>query len=477
MPNVEVTTTDAKPKQRFFRRPLLQVASVATAALALLAITYAVRYYTVRAKLDAAIAEARAKGEPVWFSDLDPGPGKNPSDDANELLALCRQINLDYDDRHRIEMATLQTLLFIQDEDVVVTPEDYARLAKFSNDNAELITGIRELVDGGTFWFEYDYHTESPLHSGCPHEDLIGLAEKAFAIEMIVAFREANESKFIVGLTGYLRLARVWENDPMAGRDAIAELIRNGLRYAGGWSKVAPWSSSGSQALELCLDDLEPLVRTSPTIVRHRAAAFTTLSNLENSRNSQIACSRVRTPKTGSELVEFFLPGTPKDRQVDRWVSHWYRPWLLNQQTHVFETMARQIQLIDKRGVEASKRIAEIDQEIENLDMPLSKAFLRQLTLDRLLTLHARQSLVSAEILLRLSRSFETIPQPPGPLVAYLEDSIKAAPLGFFSDRPLQYEIDGSTIAVFDDYPGEEGQRAGSFYLQLAETPEVVEAN
>ncbi len=454
------------------RRPILLAVSAAGLLLAVLCIIYASQYFPARAKLDAAIADARAKGEPIWFSDLDPGPERNPSEDAKLLLALCQQIVLWDDDEDELE-ERFKNRVFSDpfDRTIALTPAEHDRIKEVANANTEVLQAITEIAGRGDCWFAYDYETVAPWLLETAHLNATRRAQFAAAVDTFVAMRSNDESQFLVSVQRHLNFAEVLRNEQwLVSQGMRMRWINDGVTFIEEWAGVASLKKEDAGKLELRLIRLERALRLAPTVLNYRTAVLTTMANLDDRGTQDLIL--IMYPPVFSVDSEFrlgdLLSIDPQRRQVMQWSSLRHRSWLMNQQVFVIEAMRRQACWIDEPGPSAAHEMSAIDGEImaRSVEEPVCKAVLLELAGSRNTALSLRQRLINASVLLRLSRTYGDDTDPSDGLIENIAAAIKAAPAGYFSGNPLQHEIEQSTVTLFDVNP-ENGERVGEFTLRL----------
>ncbi len=480
---IQTVTGNTKQKiQHLARRPILLAVSTAGLLLAVLCIIYASQYFPARAKLDAAIADARAKGEPIWFSDLDPGPERNPSEDAVRLLELCEQIVLWKEDEFGARIGSWR---FFDPNDAALpyTPKEYERLQEVAETNADVLTAIQEIGRRSECWFTRDYAAVSPLYEPTPHIQALRRVECAASVDVAVALRSNNENRVRASVEGYLDLVNILRNEP----DMVYEILPftsllSGMVFIERWSEMKPLGKKNSQQLELRLTQLERSLRLAPTVLNYRSGVLTFMANLDDRKNQEslllltTSLSFSKPSNSAWDWLEDILPGNPHQRQVNRWRSLLYRPKLLQEQVFVIEAMKRQAELIDQPGPVAALKMSELDNEIEGLanEMPLCDALIPHVRGNRAISMAVRQNLINALILLRLYYTYADGAKRTADLGPFIEAAIETAPAGYFSGKPLQFEVTPTSVSLFDKN-SPLGPRRGEFTLRFFDTVDATD--
>ncbi len=458
------------------RRPFLLVALVGTFLVALFLVSYGIFYWRARAELDAAIANARAQGEPVWFSDLNPGPDRNPSKDAVQLLELCEQIVLWDDDDGIREKVVHRAVIDVKypSASAGLTSEDYDQLQGIAEANADVLRAIQEIARRGDCWFEHDYDTVSPLLETVPHLDAIIRAEFATTLDVIVAMRSNEEDQFLASLQGYFDLAEINSNEPSLFSPYSSVVSTDiGVSLIAKWSNVAVWSNEAAGELEQRLVRIERSLRVAPKLFPYRSRWLTTLANLDNQDNQTMVGYLYSAPWYPLKWLEDKLPGETEQRQAKRWSSLAYRPWIFKQQASVIENVRRQVKWMDEPGPSATGEMAAIEDSVAQgtSRMPISEGVISLATYYRRFeTMELRQRLINASILLRLCQTYEDGEDPSERLSDDIAAALETAPVGYFSGKPLLYDVKQSTVTLYDVEP-EHGTRVGAFRLRFFDTP------
>lgn len=470
MPNNAVTETDMPPKRRFFRRPWIMLAAVAVAGLAVLAITYAVQYFSARANLDAAIAEARANAEPVWFSDLDPGAERNPSKDAREWLAMLSEIDIwEVNDPIETKVESLLHPEWVEGE-VKFTPKEYKRFEKYASTNAKILEEMAAIARRQDCWFEYDYETVKTVAIPLPHFDELRFAHRAAIATILAARGNENPAGLDVGFRQYFDLTDHLRNEFFLGSQMIRiRHIDQGITLLEHAARKISAEDLATDRLVDQVSQLEKEVRLGPTVRSMRAATLTTMTHLDDPDNKMMLAyllAGMNAGKGNSNWFDELLNKSPEERTVARWNSFIHRPQLLNLQAYVINLMRQQADLIDRPGPIATSDFALLEQAKPERkdDHKLLSILLTGLAPARGETMAVRQRLINAALLLKFASQHGNSPDE---LAIALETAIDAAPAGYFSGKPLKFKVEDSAISVYDINP-EDGNPVGLFTLTLS---------
>lgn len=449
---------------------------------------YAVRYASARARLDAAIAEARAKGEPVWFSDLDPGPERNPSEDAKELLALCRQLVMTKEDAKIVFNAESIVRNGNDDGRLQVTEEEYERIDEIATLNENILNQIFEIAQRGDCWFKYDFTDPSPWHGQTGYSDDLNRVEDALNAQMASCIRSKNERLALATVLGFFELGETFGNRfggilDACHYQATAEFFRGNLMITN-WSKKAPWGEASAKILENRLKDLEENFRWSSLVLHTRANAMTSMQNLEDEDNQELFSVFLDIPDVSPAWLEEVIPGDAIPRKLNYFSSLPYRPSLLEQQALVLHLSSQQAMWIDDVGTHASEEMKRIQKEIESIgsSRPLCEALAFDFAAERNMAKSLRQSFVNGAFLLQLGRTLQRESLTPETLAAEIATALESAPIGYISGETVQYELENSTVTLFDVSPKSKKQ-FGHFSLRLwdssatADSEAVVETD
>ncbi len=477
-----VTGTIQRTRGQLARHPVFFALSAFGGLLLLLGVIYAVRYFPARAKLDAAIAEARANGEPVWFSDLDPGPDRNPSADAELLLALANELVL-WEDGDVLEDKLFD--LTYQDgaeRPVIFTHAEYERMAEYAAANDRVLEEMAEVARRGDCWFKYDYSTVATWAIVLGHVDALNEIRPAAAVPVLAAFGSDQEGAFVAALDRYFDIAEFLKNDPWLVSYGIRlRWIKLAIELVERRTQQAPLSVEATRILAERLAELEQGIRLTPTMIKNNAAIFTIMPNLDDPKNRDAIAYELTklesgsgiSPSSGSNWFEEVFTATPEQRQVARWNSLWNRPQLLRQLAFALDLRRRECEVIDEPGPASRKQLLSLEAELSQRQeqMPLLLHILPGLSYDRDNAMLVRQRLISARLLLELVAKHAEQPNATHDWKGSIASATASAPPGYFSGNPLQYEIGESTISVFDVNP-EDGVQVGEFSLRLFDSDE-----
>ena len=211
---------------------------------------------------------------------------------------------------------------------------------------------------------------------------------------------------------------------------------------------------------------------------------MTSMQNLEDEDNQELFSVFLDIPDVSPAWLEEVIPGDAIPRKLNYFSSLPYRPSLLEQQALVLHLSSQQAMWIDDVGTHASEEMKRIQKEIESIgsSRPLCEALAFDFAAERNMAKSLRQSFVNGAFLLQLGRTLQRESLTPETLAAEIATALESAPIGYISGETVQYELENSTVTLFDVSPKSKKQ-FGHFSLRLwdssatADSEAVVETD
>ena len=373
------------------------------------------------AEFDPAIAETRARGEPVWFSELE--SKDHPEwDEAGrrleEVLSRLQPLSEEFD----------RAFSGVGPPE----PENYSALATALVENRDVVDQVVDLARTAECRHAYDYGTQDPLTLNLDHATVIRAIAKLLAAEHKQRLAARDEATAFNILTGSLEITDLLAHDPIF----VVQLVRlsvgsralNSLEH-----HLDKFSLDDDQVRKLddLLDRLEASYRLTYSMLGDRAAALTSLYSVVQRR------ARTWRDQSGPDMA-FYA------RQMGTFIP-----------------------LVDDTGPRSRREVHRI-AELTDTKINAQKLRLTAIVFPNLKSIHSagigyRQRLINARLALRVCRHRAVQGSLPTSLAVVVDEALPAVPLGYFSGAPVRYDVEEDGFSIYDEDPLEPGEDRGLF--------------
>lgn len=403
---------------------------IATAAVAVLGVIYAVACWRGETLLRQEIERIAARGEPVWFADLAPRPD-DPAIARGRIIAAAVKA-----------FEKLPYELFDQAVVAPASPDLQAQVQPLVESHRPKVEETLQQLRDGDCRLEYDFNTSAPYGTLLPTEqNLMGVARMLDA-EFHVCLAQGKTPRAVRAMFELVELDKVLRHEPFAmarfQRNAITNRFLNELQIALGRQMLLE-SELGS--LDALLAELESRVRLAGVLHAERTMMLTSMENLGGGNMTNSLADDARGITRQKAMV------------LNHWWGSWlYRPRRLHQEAIMLRTMSRMAELIDVPGPRADEQFAEADAPMRDGELPLCEEFSYHLVRLRDAAMNHRQRLISARWALAVCRFRER----QGSLPDSLADLTEAPPIdanGLITGQPLHYVKTEDGFVIYDGEP------------------------
>ncbi|MGD9644400.1 MAG: hypothetical protein AB7U73_01725 [Pirellulales bacterium] len=406
---------------------LLAVLAVVAAAIVAARVGYGMWAARCQAEFDAVIGEIRARGEPVWFSELE--PHDHPEwDEAgrrlDEILSRLQPLSEEFDRAyHGVGPPE---------------PENYSALAAAVVDNREVIDEVVDLARTTVCRHPYDYHIVDPVHLLMNHVSGVRTVAKLLTVDGNLCVIAGDQAGAWNVVTSSLQLPLVLGHEPLFvprmvlyGTTALA--LDSLEHYLTSFALIDEQFSE----LDRALQDLEAYCNLSQTTLEDRCAGLTAINAFYDN------------PRL------FYRAASFRDAAY------------FAQQMEILAT------LVDRRGPAARRDLARFETDVQSTceSTPAthraSALLIPKATVLYQRAAEYRQRLASTRLVLRALR-YRNL---QGALPASLSDALLGEhdpPVtGVASGTPVVYEADAEHVRVYDVHPDAPEEPIGVFSVEF----------
>jgi hypothetical protein len=391
---------------------LLVVLGALVALVATAGIGYRVWVRRCQADFDAAIAEIRARGEPVWFNEL--APKDHPEwDEAgrklDDILSRLQPMSEEFD----------RAFNGVGPPE----PENYSALATALVENRDVIDEVVDLARKTKCRHVYDYEFENLIDLPMEHLPGIRTVAELLQVDVMLALDAGDATGAKYALWNGFKLAEPLSNEffavGMLTRNAIVWKALDSLkRVLGQVSMTAEEFAALDQELATLGES-----RLHQVVLGERAALLTILSDLGSQRH---------------------LPGN--------------RAWLASDLARFLQIYADMAEIIDETGPQGIAKLVALETRIKAHPKryPLTSTFSIYAKNIHRSGLMYRQRIMNARLAIRVCQFRHNHGKLPVRLDEVLDNTISAVPAGLLSDQPIRYRSTSTGFAIWDDEPSNE---------------------
>ena len=391
---------------------LFAVPGVLLVAIVAAGVAYRVWANHCQAEFDAAIAEIRARGEPVWFSELAPKDhpewdeaGRRLEQILGHLQPLSEEFNRAFNGVGPPE------------------PENYSALATAVVENRDVIDEVVDLARTTKCRHAYDYEFDNLVDLPMEHLPGMRAVGELLRVEVLLALEAGDATGAKHALWSGFALAEPLSNEFLA----VGILTRNAIVWKAldSLKRILGQISLTAEEFEALDQELATLgqSRLHQVVLGERAALLTILSDLGSQRH---------------------LPGN--------------RAWLASDLARFLQIYAEMAEIIDETGPHGTAKLAALETRIKAHPKryPLTSTFsIHAKTLHRAGLMY-RQKIINARLALRVCRFRDSQGKLSSTLDEALDTTIPAVPIGLFSDQPVSYRSTSTGFTIWDDEPSNE---------------------
>ena len=405
----------------------------------IIAAAYGVFYAQSKAELDAEIAKIRARGEPVWCSEISLGStdALAAGDRLYKLMAGLSRPSEEFFTRLQAEPPT--------------PPGDYPEFRTALAERRELLAAIVQAARYPGIRFRYDLDAKQIL---LRQVDKLHPVYSLLRADVLQSLGTGNDARAVEAIGEGLDLARVLRDDPWLVSRLVywreANRMLDLLETALGQVRFA---RDERRTLDNRLEAMESEFRLASAIPSERAALMTTM-NTAGSREF-------------GELLDSSLASASKLTIRNRaWTNFWwgttfFRPRLRHEQAFMLRMKSRMATVIDQPGLAGKIAQNRFDADLTSqlAHLPINSLFPWKCDEIRRLALDFRQRLIAARLALRVCHYRAQQGKWPESLEMVLDKELPALPKGLFSDRPLVYDVEDDGFAIYDVDPDDQEPR------------------
>lgn len=391
---------------------LFAVLGVLLVAIVAAGVSYRVWANRCQAEFEAEIAKIRARGEPVWFSELAPKDhpewdeaGRRLDEILNRLQPLSEEFNRAFNGVGPPE------------------PENYSALATALVENRDVIDEVVDLARTTECRHVYDYTVENLIDLPLEHLPGIRTVAELLQVDVILALDAGDATGAKYALWSGFKLAEPLSNEFFA----VGILTRNAIV----WKALESLKGILGQ-ISLTAEEFEALDQELTTlgesrlhrvVLGERAALLTILSDLGSQRH---------------------LPGN--------------RAWLASDLARFLHIYADMAEIIDETGPRGIAKLVALETRINAHPKryPLTSTFSIHAKNIHRSGLMYRQKIMNARLAIRVCQFRHKHGKLPVRLHEVLDNTIPAVPVGLLSDQPIRYRSTSTGFTIWDDEPSNE---------------------
>jgi hypothetical protein len=240
---------------------------------------YSVWYFSAKADLDNEIAEARRRGEPVWFSELAPPPV--PAEENGALFAVWadeRKFNVGNGFMRALERAG-QVARY--GDGSGRRKVDEPELTFALDANRQDLDNARQAIARPHFQWRYDYETKLPIGTLLPHVQNARDVGRLLAAEFHVALAAGDFDKALQVIQEQYALAETQREEfsliAQLTRISVASMATDELGILLGQAAL---TDEQFARIDLRLKEMEASFRLRDIVFSERASLLTTIENM-----------------------------------------------------------------------------------------------------------------------------------------------------------------------------------------------------
>ena len=400
---------------------------------------YGVFYAQSKAELEAEIAKIRARGEPVWCSEVFPG-----STDAmaagDRLYKLMEELPPPSDEfTARLEA------------EPPTPPGDYPEFRTALADQRDLLAAIVQAARYPGIRFRCDLNVKLPVMMPLPETDKFRLVHNLLRADVLQSLGTGKTPRALEAIGEGLDLQRAVRGEPWFGcrmlcyglSKRMLDLLETTLRQV----QLRP---DDLRALDDRLAVMEPEVRMASAIQSERAIILTMTNAVGSKEFGEFLA-----------MIAHFSDADDPAFRNPGWKNFWwgtgfYRPRLMHEQAFVLRMMSCMAAVIDQPGLAGKRACDRLDADLSSMTDSISQRteLLQSGYGDvRRTALNCRQRLITARLALRVCRYRAEQGKWPASLEAVLDKELRSLTKGLFSERPLVYDVEEDGFAIYDVDP------------------------
>ena len=382
-------------------------------------------YWQARSNLNAMIAQQKASGIPVRFSDwadLDPAGyqiGKQVEDLLNQLVVPSFEFTQSLDEHSNL------------------TSDQIADLRKQIERNVEVVSKLKSIERIEECRFQHDFRTPSPPSLLLPMYDKFRALVAHCRGNALLALHDRDDKLLVASIVELASMSELLRKEPFL----VSFQIRlRSINQAIDLLELLLASASITPEQFVLLDDrlqsLESNLLSEPAIRGEATLQFTTLENIGHPEVRKALEATVALSSSGEAIS--VSPGKTK---LARWGAWSYLPELMAQQILSIGLMNRYAELVDQTGASANLDWAESQQSLRVLmnamaDSPIAVLF-PAIDHSRNAVLATRTRLRAARIAIRVIRFYRENGKLPEALEEVCDEKLSQLPLGLLQhDTP-----------------------------------------
>ena len=408
----EDVVAKAGPRRRCWRPILLCL-------LLLVLTTWVWWWWSASSELAEEIAKIRARGEPVYFSELAPEPVDSEKDAAPYIMAEMSRLEAD-------------ELPWLTDIELPLSHEEFDAFRQAVAHNRAELDAIESASRRPYFRLPFDY--DHPYPAALQEEMEAGpfyLLKYLLSAQTAVSLAEGDNEAAVRAIELKLRLAELMRDIPLS----MPQHVR--LAYVGGavddlqlLLSAKSLTADHFGKLDHRLGAFEETFTVTPWFLAERAMLVTTLNNPPPA------------PIEGARRIQTFL----------EMLSLPLRPWNDHTKTRVLQAIAPIVDRGDEQGPEVDKHFDECQEEILRLcrrSIPLG-FFAPSYQGHRKAGLRVSQLINMGRLAMRVERYRAEHGSLPEELADVLDEELPEMPLCPFNGVPFGYYVAENGFVIYD---------------------------
>jgi hypothetical protein len=393
---------------------------------------YGAWYARARAALDKEIAAARARGEPVWFSDLAPAPIDPPQDGTALFLAALDKVQRD-DSLMKDFVATFGTLHQV--------PRDDPAFAAALEQNTGALRLLRQSFEKPYCRLPVDYElrrTRDPAVVAARRNQLtrVALFKVLLNAEVSRSVARSDNERAVGAIEQLLDLGDRLGNYPgLEAQFSRASLYGVGMQATKMVLEYGDLNDEQFERLDRRFQAIERDFRLSAAVLAQRADLMTFLTYWSENR---------RDPIDPFGIGE----GMGRDWGAD------VLPMRLEAQADALRLISQLAGLIDEPGLDKEAPFDQVVQEMEGSSASIA-VFALWMKPVRNQGLEVRQYAVNARLALRVERYHAQHGRLPSSLADVTDEELPSVPIDLYTRAPVGYQPRASGFMIYN--PGRTG--------------------
>ncbi len=389
--------------------------------------SYSIWYWSAYSKLQAEIAGARQRGEPVWFNELEPPPVAPEENGALLLLQAASQLQIDTMKLHAA-IARVQHYSYYGDDDGN-QGANTCELEAAIQANSRALELARKALRMAKFRFDTDYHAASPARAD--YGDALREFTCLFLAESYVHMARDRPNCALNSIHDLLALVESLQDEPfIVAHNLRAEAVELATSHIGLIVGKTKLSADEFERLDSQLESLAASFQLSKALICERAILLTKMENWPHTLDAE-------------------------SDDLQQYRSRWSRPLLMEDQAATFRLLTEWAKLVEKPG----RPFGNLQDRLAALPARLAgvRFLLTDVEAAMARCLRCRQSLIIARLGLRVDRHFRQHGRWPDNLAEVLDERMQELPPCHFSGLPLKWKTYGSSSGFVVFPPGESG--------------------